>query len=401
MNDNIRKLYINKEDCCGCGACVNVCPQNSIIFKPDENGFLFPEVDMRDCINCDLCTKVCAFQSEVSSGREAIKTYVAIHKNNNLLLQSSSGGVFSAIAEIVFAKDGVVYGCAWDENLETRHICINSAKELYKLRESKYVQSNIGKSFREVQAYLKNGKYVLFSGTPCQIAGLKRFLGKEYENLITAELVCHGVPNVAFFKSYIGWLENKVKGKITDYTFRYKSKIGKAGKVFFQRNEKTMEKVIYWPTDPYYSYFMYGHINRESCYECKYADAKRQGDFTMGDYWGIEKAHPEIDTQNGVSVLLVNTEKGIKLVEELKEYLYLTPSTFEQAALENVQLRQPIHKSNIRETILITWREGGFQAVADNFYKKNRKEIMEIHIKRIIPKPAKKLIKKLFGIENN
>jgi coenzyme F420-reducing hydrogenase beta subunit len=401
VSNNIRKLYIKKEDCCGCGACVNVCPQNSIYFKPDENGFLFPEVDMNNCIDCDLCETVCAFQNGIPLGRHAIKTYAAIHKNKNLLLPSSSGGVFSALAEIVFAKNGVVYGCAWDENLETEHICISSVKELHKLQGSKYVQSNIGKTFREAKAYLKNGKYVLFSGTPCQIAGLKSFLGKEYENLITAELVCHGVPNVAFFKSYIGWLENKLKGKIARFIFRDKSNWGMScvGRVYLGNGE-AREKIIYWPLDPYYSHFMYGHIYRESCYQCKYASTKRQGDFTLGDYWGIQKAHPEIDTNNGVSVLLVNSEKGLELVGKLQEYLYLTPSTFEQAALENGQLTKPIPQSDIRETVLSTWREGGFQAVADKFYKNNRKEIMRFHINRIIPKTIKSGIKKVLSLHN-
>lgn len=376
---------------------MNVCPQECIILVPDENGFLFPEVDMNNCIDCDLCISVCAFQNDVYCGSEVINTYAAVHKNNSVLLKSSSGGVFSALAEIIYKKEGIVCGCIWDENYEAKHICIGSTEDLHKMHGSKYVQSDVGKSFKKVKGYLKNGRDVLFSGTPCQIAGLKSFLGKEYENLITVDLVCHGVPNLIFYKGYLDWLENRFKGKVTAYTFRNKEKSGKTGKVTYQHDGKSKEKIIEWPTDPYYSHYMYGHINRESCYKCKYASPKRQGDFTMGDYWGIQNAHPEIDADKGVSVLLVNSEKGVKLVEKLKEHLYLTPSTFEQAALENGQLIQPVSKSDIRETIFAIWREGGFQAVADAFYKENRKEIISFHIKRVIPRPAKSAIRKLFG----
>lgn len=390
MGNIIRKLYTKKEDCCGCGACVNICPQNSISLKPDENGFLFPTVDMTNCIDCDLCRKVCAFQNEISSVRKPIKTYVAIHKNRNILLQSSSGGAFSALADIVLAKDGVIYGCAWNENLETEHVCISSAKDLHKLRGSKYVQSNIGKSFRNAKVYLTNGKLVLFSGTPCQIAGLKAYLGKEYDNLITVDLVCHGVPSAAFFKEYISHYEDRIKGKIQKYSFRESGCC--EGKIVYIKGQALRKKRTHWRTDSFYEGFMNAKIYRESCYFCKYASDNRQGDFTLGDYWGVEKYHPEICNSNGVSLLLINTNKGLAYIDELENRLSLTESLFDNAKSENAQLQYPVTMPLERAQVFETWHTSGYKAVDRMFRRKNTLKILSFNIRRFILSPIKRRI---------
>lgn len=304
-------LFDKKEQCCCCAACMNICPTQAITIKADVDGFTFPEINKDLCTECGLCNKVCAFQNIPVKGDDPIATYAAINKNSNILSASASGGVFGALASLVFDQKGVVFGCAYNDILEPEHISIDNLLDLEKIQGSKYVQSDINTTYTEAKRYLENGRYVLFTGTPCQIAGLKSFLGKDYENLITADLICHGVPSAKFFKGYIKYLEGKLKGRVIDFKFRDKSKgWGLMGKVIYKKGDKILEKFINPKTSYYYDYFLKGYIYRENCYECKYACGSREGDFTMGDYWGIEKVHPEIETKNGVSVFLINSKKA-------------------------------------------------------------------------------------------
>lgn len=389
-------LFEKKDKCCACSACLNICPKQAIIMRSDVDGFAFPVITTDLCIECKLCNKVCAFQNVPVSDNEPIASYVAINKDRNILSASASGGIFGALTSIVFEKNGVVFGCAYNDNMELEHICVDNQSDMKKIQGSKYIQSNVATTYTEAKEYLKSGRYVLFTGTPCQITGLKSYLGKDYKNLLTADIICHGLPSADFFHGYIKYLEEKFRGKLIDIKFRDKSHgWGLMGKVIYEKDGKVQEKVLTPFTSYYYGYFLKGDIYRESCYECKYACGNREGDFTMGDYWGIEKAHPEIDTKNGVSVLLVNSEKGMKLIDELTKYLDLTISTLVQAREQNGQLNKPTAKSYKRESILKTWREGGYQAVADEYYKLNKKQIWLFKIKMLIPHSAKKLIKKL------
>ncbi|MDD4320924.1 MAG: Coenzyme F420 hydrogenase/dehydrogenase, beta subunit C-terminal domain [Acidaminococcaceae bacterium] len=392
------ELFKEKIECCGCAACMNICPELAITMKTDENGFIYPNINADLCIECGLCLKTCAYQNIPSTANKPFGTYVAVNKNKTVLLNSSSGGIFAALASIIFEKKGVVFGCAFNENMEPKHICVDNSSDLKTIQGSKYVQSNIATTYTEVKHFLQQGKFVLYTGTPCQIAGIKSYLGKGYDNLITADIICHGVSSEAFFKGYIKHLEEKLKGKVIDFKFRDKSRgWGLRGKVVFEKNGALREKFIEPIESYYYKYFLVGDIYRENCYECKYANGRRQGDLTMGDYWGIEKFHPVIETQNGVSVLLVNSSKGMALLPKLGNYLDLTSSTFEQARAENEQLRQPTSKSKNREVILKTWREGGYRAVADKYNKENKRQLMMFRIRRFIPIPIKELIKSVIN----
>jgi len=390
------ELFKEKKSCCGCAACANACPRQVITMQPDEDGFIYPVVNGDLCVECGLCQKVCAFQNIPVTADEPLATYAATNKNQEILLNSASGGLFGALASLVFEKNGVVFGCAWNFNMEPEHICIDNLADTKKLQGSKYVQSSIKNTYTEALKYLKSGKHVLFTGTPCQIAGLKSYLGKDYENLITSDLICHGVPNSEFFKGYINYLEGKLKGKVIDFKFRDKSKgWSLLAKATYIREDKTYSKMIPISSSYYYTYFLYGDIYRENCYECKYAGGNRQGDFTMGDYWGVQQAHPEIKTKNGVSVLLANSEKGVALIEKMKKYLDLTPSTFEQARSSNGQLGQPTSMSSKRDEILRLWREEGSQAVADK-YKITPKEMIANMIRALLPYSVKETMKKVF-----
>lgn len=377
---------------------MNICPKQAITIKPDEDGFNFPEINRDLCIECGLCNKVCAFQNVSITKKTPISTYVAINKDKDVLSSSASGGIFGALAFLMLEKNGVVFGCAYNGDMEPEHICVDNLLDIKKIQGSKYVQSNINDTYTAAKKYLKDNRWVLFTGTPCQIAGLKSYLGKGYENLITADLICHGVPSSKFFKDYIRYLEYKLNGRIIDFKFRDKSRgWGHMAKAIYEKNGGVREKLIIPFASYYFKYFLKSDICRESCYECKYACGSREGDFTMGDYWGIEKSHPEIETKNGVSVLLVNSIKGMKLLPELKEYLNLTKSTFEQAREQNGQLNKPVGKSEKREAIFKAYREGGYLAVANGYYMKYKLQIILIKAKLLVPQPVKKMIKRLLG----
>jgi coenzyme F420-reducing hydrogenase beta subunit len=397
------ELYKEKSNCCGCSACMNICPKKAITMKPDQDGYLFPDIKDDLCVKCGLCKKVCAFQKPLDKVNrdEPIATYAAINRDKSILSSSTSGGVFSALASIVFEKNGVVFGCAFDRNMEARHICIENPVNLKKLQGSKYVQSNIGTAYIKAKNFLQEGRWVLFTGTPCQIAGFKAYLGKDYPNLITADFVCHGVPSLSFFKGYIKYLEDTLNGKIINFKFR--DKIygwGVTGKVINQKNGTMNKKIILPITSYYFNYFLKGDISRESCYECKYACGIRSADFTMGDYWGIEKAHPDIKTKNGVSLLLINSEKGLQYINKLKQFMVLKQSTFKQAKEYNIQLNHPIEKSEKRDKILQLWREGGSRAVAEDYYKENKMQIKLALMKSMIPLPVRNTVKKYINKEN-
>lgn len=387
------ELYQKNADCCGCGACMNTCPTQAIEMHADEDGYIYPRIHDDICVQCGLCTTVCAFQNMLLPEDEPLATYAAINKNQSTLLNSSSGGVFSALASLVFEKNGVVFGSTFNMNMEPEHIGIDNPVDLKKLQGSKYVQSGIKTTYREARKYLEQGRAVLFIGTPCQIAGFQSYLGKDYGNLITADLICHGVPSAAFFNGYIKSLEGKLDGKIIDFKFRDKSKGWRlVGKAVYEKNGVICEASIDPISSYYYNYFAKGEIYRESCYECKYAGGNRLGDFTLGDYWGVEKYHPEIDTKHGVSVLLVNSEKGSRLLDKLSQYLVLIPSTYAKVKANNGQLNHPMAQSNKRNDILRDWREGGHEAVADNYQVATKDKIIRV-MKEIVPHSMKKVLR--------
>ncbi|MDD2391382.1 MAG: Coenzyme F420 hydrogenase/dehydrogenase, beta subunit C-terminal domain [Bacilli bacterium] len=381
--------FKDKKNCCGCAACINICPTKAISMETDNYGFIYPKINHDICIECGKCKKVCAYQNVPISGKKPLATYVAINKDNDILLSSTSGGIFGALSSVVFDKKGVVFGCAYNGNMEPVHICIDNPLDMKKLQGSKYVQSNINFSFKETEKYLKKSRFVLFTGAPCQIAALKSYLGKDYDNLITADIICHGVPSIAFFNDYIKHIEKKTDGKVININFRDKSRgWGLKGTITYTKRGKIKTKYILPFESYYYNYFLKGYTYRENCYECKYACESREGDFTMGDFWGIESIHPEIETKRGVSILLVNSKKGVILIEQLKKYLNLTKSTFEAARRENGQLNRPTIKSKKREEILDAWQTYGYETVARNYYKENKLFINKI--KFVISKTIKK-----------
>lgn len=397
MEKNVPILYKNREDCCGCGACVNICPRTAINMVEDEYGFLYPQIDESKCVRCQKCKTVCAFQN-VKEKNEPLETYAAISKNREQASQSASGGIFAALATQVIQEGGIVFGAAFSENYGVAHRGIEDVEHLFFLQGSKYVQSKIGNTYQQAKGYLEKGKKVLFSGTPCQIAGLKSFLGKKYVNLLTVDIICHGVPSEKIFLSYLHSLEKKYGGKIKYFTFRDK-RIGWGinGRVVFDVENRKNKSIRLWQSgSSYLYYFIRGWLYRENCYRCKYAGRNRPGDITLGDYWGIEKQHPEFlssgwDEGNGISVIVVNTEKGQNILGELKK-IECKQSQFEKAAVANGQLKHPSEKGK-RNEILELYKKNGWGALEKRYKKKIGIKKYSSQIKYVIPKRLKRWLK--------
>ena len=333
-------LTVDYEKCTGCGACVQRCPKRCISWTQREFGFRYPQIDKDACVNCGQCEKVCPIDKALEVSAEQ-KAYAAVHKDDEVLAKSTSGGAFTAIADAVFAQGGIVYGAAMLDGMQVKHIRTSGKDDFEGLRSSKYLQSDTGTTYQMVEQDLKQGKTVLYSGTPCQIDGLKNFLGKDYENLYTADIVCHGVGSQAYFDKYMDYARERY-GKIKALRFRSKEYAGWSccGVVVVDSSD-CLKKIPYRDFDNYYySYFLSGDIYRKSCYSCKYANTNRVGDFTLGDYWGVEALNLPLQTENGCSLLLVNNQHAMQLLDEI-ESLDRVETTVEQAAHCNKQLNAP------------------------------------------------------------
>ena len=271
-------------------------------------------------------------------------------KNREILEESTSGGVFSALANAYINDGGKVYGAAFDNNFRVKHIGIDNVVDLNKLRGSKYVQSNTENTYTEVKNDLENNKKVLYSGTACQIAGLKNFLGKDYENLLTIDIVCHGVPSQKIFIKYKEYIEKKYNGKVQEFYFRNKEKKGWGLNLKIKLdNGKIIRRFAY--VDPYYKAFINGDTYRECCYNCKYANSERVGDITLADYWGVASIHPEFYDGKGVSAIIVNTEKGMEAWNNVKENLEYIKTNLDSIKKYNSNLVEPTHRKDIRNDI--------------------------------------------------
>ena len=303
-----------KEDCTGCHGCYNVCPKKCVDMEFDDEGFLYPSVDSDKCVECGLCEKVCPIIHTVEVENEPIAVG-CYNKDEKIRMESSSGGIFTLISELVIQSGGVVFGAEFDENYNVRHNYVDNMKNLHKFRGSKYVQSTIGSSYYETKQFLNQGRKVLFSGTPCQIAGLKRYLQKDYDNLICQDMVCHGVPSTYVWEHYKNFIAN---GKnIVGIKFRDKSTGWKTYSLQIDFDDGSLYKDI-GNENSYIKGFVRDFYLRPSCYECKYKTLHRESDITLADFWGIEANVPELDDNKGTSLIFVNSDKGKDYFEKIK-----------------------------------------------------------------------------------
>lgn len=329
-----------KNDCTGCGACYIACPESAISMRTDAEGFLYPEINHDVCIGCNLCQCVCPVLKPVAKHPKVDGPLAVIAKSEELRMKSSSGGMFSLMASWIFGRGGVVYGAAMNKDYEIYHTKATNEEELNSLRGSKYAQSDTKRTFQEVRQYLKKQVKVLYTGTPCQIAGLYGYLGKmDTTNLYTSDLVCHGVPSSRAFRLYLEKLSQKENLSINEIkNFSFRNLKGWDKNPSFQTVDMK-EYVLSAAKDIYMRLFLSSRLHRYSCYNCQYTTQERVGDITIADFWGIGKQKPfKYDISKGCSLVLLNTEKGRQLFEDISEDLDYEQRDWQEAFKENTQL---------------------------------------------------------------
>lgn len=334
----MRSLPTN-DKCCGCTACAAICPKNAIKMLPDAEGLLQPVIDASICVDCGACARVCPVLNQAKP-REPLACYIAKSLNDEERMKSSSGGIFSVFARHILAEGGKVYGVAWKKDpFRAAHIGVDSVEGLTYLRGSKYVQSEMGTTYREVRADLQSGRKVLFTGCPCQIAGLKSFLGKDFDNLITQEVICNSAPSPRVFGAWVRSEQKKAPGEeLLNVNFRDKSVGWHNATLKFTFTTTTTTNM---QLSAYYRLWQRGYSVRRSCIECDFRDFKSGADLTIGDFWGVEAERPEYDDNKGVSTILVNTARGAKFLEEVRAELLADTVSFASVIKKNPCL----HKS--------------------------------------------------------
>lgn len=374
-----------KDECHGCHGCLNICPKSCISMEIDNEGFWYPKVNKSICINCNLCEKVCPIINSPKLDNNEINSYACKNKDENVRKESSSGGIFTLLCEDVINLDGVVFGAAYDSNFNVRHCYAESMDEISKFRGSKYVQSVIGKSYKEAKEFLDKGKVVLFSGTPCQISGLQSYLIKKYDNLILVDIACHGVPSPIVYRKYIDDIQNKNNSKIVDIQFREKSDGWKSYnfKISFE-NGTFMEK----SGDNLY---MRGYLQdlylRPSCYNCKFKKPVTSADITLADYWGVQDIYPEFDDDKGVSLILVHTKKGKEIIDEISNKIDIIKTDYKHSIRCNPSIIMP-SKYNKRKSEF-------FKSIEKNDICKSINKYTRETISEKIVRRSKGLVKKV------
>ena len=362
----MRILKITKL-CTGCGACANICPKHCISMVENKEGFLYPSVLQEKCVNCGLCEKVCPIFNALSTTNPTA-VYAATYKEDSIREKSSSGGVFYALAHNIIQQGGVVFGAVFSKDFKVEHQAIDTQEEIEKLMRSKYVQSDINDQYRLVKKHLTQGRRVLFVGSPCQVAGLQMYLQKKYENLTTVDFICHGVPSPRVWHQYLQELEKERQSKVASINFRDKSKGWGLYtlKIVFENGEILREAAT---ENLYIRAFLQNITLRNSCFNCK-SKGCYQSDITIGDFWGIKDIHPELYSEKGVSLILVNSQKGGSFIEETPG-LFLYPSSFENAIRCNPSWK---------------WSSGKNWGRA-SFFKKLNKKSIKVNLQQAVSSP--------------
>ena len=377
--DNI----VNEKDkCCGCGLCAIKCPKNAIEMREDEFGFIYPYINQDKCINCGICKKVCAYNNDPVENKFEKKVYGAVSKDDKILNSTASGGVFTSIATEFIKQNGVVFGCSLEKDNNkfiVKHIKVDNLDDLEKLKGSKYVQSDITNIFKEIKDCLKDNKKVLFSGTPCQVAAIKKFTNNP-DNLFTIDIICHGVPSNKMFNDYIEYENKKKNIIIEDFKFRDKSK---GWGMFYhydyidKKDNSNKRKIKPAYESSYFQMFLDSYTYRDNCYSCPYANDIRNSDITLGDFWGVEKEHfdylssNDLNVKRGISCIVVNSAKGNYIFSQMNDLL-LFESTILKVKKHNGQLCYPSFKPFDRVIIFNNYKLNGYCEINKYYRKKNR-----------------------------
>lgn len=392
MSEKNYFLSKDKSVCSGCRACQQACPCNAIQMRADDEGFLYPHIIEEKCVKCGKCENICPVHSPVSKS-SIDEIYAVQSKDAESLSNSSSGGVFAVLADVFIKNQGVVFGCVLENNSATI-ISTTKQEKINQMQGSKYVSSDTGNTYQEAKQLLDSGVSVFYTGTPCQIAGLRAFLGKDYENLITMDFLCHGVPSAEIFKENIKYIEQKYKGELSEYKFRDKSLKGWGHVTSFC----VKGKKHYQPgkLNAYFCGFINNYLNRYICYSCPFRGQERMSDFTVGDFWGYDTE--KVNTQKGVSFIAINLDKGKKMFEEkLKDSFFVESTTVATVSKMNSSILSG------KESEIPNERKSIYKYVKDNGYQKTVKKFLipknyvVLRISTMLPDGVKKRIVKLIG----
>lgn len=372
----------NKKQCSGCSACSTICPKECIKLVEDEEGFLYPRVDVKQCVNCGMCEKVCPFINRTINNNDINLAYAIKNKSDDLRKKASSGAVFYELARETILKGGVVYGVEFECDYRSiKHTRIDSIDKLDSITKSKYLQSEVNRTFYECKLDLLKGRRVLFSGTPCQINGLLNYLGKYYENLLTVEVVCHGVPSKKLYDEYLLYLQSKYKGKVSSFNFRRKLLNGDKFGVFYEENKvKVFEPIS---KNLYMKYFLTDVALRPSCYDCKSKNTGRP-DITLADFWGIQNVCGDFSDELGVSLVIIHNQTAKEMLKN--DYLNIVEVPTSDSLKSNPSYYKSSNKPKNRDKFYLN----------NPFSLRNRIKLQVITYKNTVFRKVKSVIKRIF-----
>lgn len=385
------------QTCTGCSACYNSCPTNAISMMPGAEGFYRPVVDAGKCIGCLKCERSCPVITPILplEQQHDDEVYAAWHTNRLIRKNSSSGGAFSALATAIIEQyQGVVYGAAYDDNMIIRHIAIDNLEDLPKLRLSKYAQSSISDTFCKIKKDLKANRFVLFCGTPCQAAGLRSFLGKEYDNLFVCDFICHGVPSPLMLSYYRNWLHSQGFPKILRINFRDKSKGWYDALRVIHCDEK--EYTLKGENDNYWIGFNDNKNLQECCYNCKFLGKKRLTDITIADFWGIGKIEPfghRGEIEKGVSAVILSTRKGEELFKHTKLLLHSYLRSIDELVVGNEAMIKPSPRPKCRDSFYPDLQKLPYKEFMKKYLEPTTKTKMVKAVREYLPAPVVKFIR--------
>lgn len=354
----------NKSLCCGCSACEQRCPVSAIKMVEDEKGFKYPHINVEKCIECGLCLKVCDYQKDHTSVSNIEKAFALVVNDKDALMNSTSGGAFTVLSDVVLDDSGFVVGSVMDNEFSVHHIVSSERDVRNRMRGSKYVQSDLTGVFLQIEQLLKSGKQVFFTGTPCQCGALKSFLGKDYDSLIVVDLFCHGVPSNRLFKDHISFLEESYNSEIIGYSFRDKRYGWNSyNNTIVLENGECKSR---WINQAYHSFFVKNISLRPSCYNCRYRNFHRPSDITIADFWGVDKIFKQKNKNTGVSLVLAHSSKGLTLIDECSKTAMIKE-------VDWAQVRRFVHSNHIKSKVDPNsfWREyqcGGYRLLVANFF---------------------------------